>query len=205
MTHRRNDPSNRVRGKGEGTQSRRFPRLASIALVAGMLIAAGSLLDAGGAEAQTRPPLQLGEPAPEFQFTTVDGAKRRLSEFRGQPVMLWLFATWCPSCVTATAAIAENYQRLNAAGLQIIQLKLFGNLGYQGPTTSEFAARNAGPLATHPGWLWGEASREGSFTYDPRGYPDIYFLIDKDGVLRDADLTPHITMHKILKFVGAGS
>ncbi len=204
MTHRHNDPSNRVRGKGGGTQSLRFPRLAWIALVVAMLITAGSLLDAGGAKAQTRPVLGIGAPAPEFQFTTTDGAKRRLSEFRGRPVMLWLFATWCPSCVAATAAIAENYQRLNESGLQIIQLKLHDNLGYRGPTTSEFAARNAGPLATHPGWLWGDASREGSFTYDPRGFPDIYFLIDKEGVLRDVDLTPHTTMDKILNFVGAG-
>ena len=192
MTHGRKDPANR------------FARRAVAVLVAGMMIGAGSLLDAGGAKAQTRAVLEMGAPAPEFRFTSVDGAKRRLSEFRGRPVMLWLFATWCPGCVAATAAIAENYQRLNAAGLQIIQLKLYNNLGYLGPTTSEFAARYAGPLASHPGWLWGDASRVGSYTYDPRGYPDIYFLIDRDGVLRDAGVTPHTTMDKILTFAGAG-
>lgn len=182
--------------------TRRVFCLAVMALTAAMAIAGGSLYEA---KAQTRAVLEIGAPAPEFRFTAVDGTQRRLSEFRGRPVMLWLFATWCPSCVAATAAIAENYQRLNAAGLQIIQLKLYNNLGYLGPTTSEFAARYAGSLATDAGWLWGDASRKGSYTYDPRAFPDIYFLIDKDGVLRDIDLTPHTTMDKILNFVGAGS
>lgn len=163
MIHRRKIPSHR------------FPRLAAISIVAALVVAAGSLFDAGGVKARASAVLEIGAPAPEFHFTTVKGAKRRLSEFRGRPVMLWLFATWCPSCVAATAAIAKNYQRLNATGLQIIQLKLIDNLGYEGPTTKEFAARYAGTLAAHPGWLWGDASREGSFTYDPRGFPDIYF------------------------------
>ena len=133
-------------------------------------------------------------------FTTVDGRAYRLSDFRGQPVMLWLFTTWCQTCSAATAAVDENYDRLRQAGLQIIQLKLHENLGYSGPTTKEFAARYAGSRASATGWLWGEASREMSFTYNPNGYSEIYCLIDKDGILRDVAQAPNVTMEKILSF-----
>ena len=43
----------------------------------------------------------------------------------------------------------------------------------------------------------------GSHTYDPWGYPDVYFLIDKDGILQAVDLTPHVTMRKILAFAAS--
>ena len=102
---------------------------------------------ASSADARIQDVIRIGAPAPDIAFTTVDGRAYRLSEFRGQPVMLWLFATWCRTCSAATVALAENYHPLHQAGLQIIQLKLHENLGYRGPTTKEFAARYAGSLA----------------------------------------------------------
>ncbi len=178
----------------------------ALALASGLVLAVGAiaLLPSSTASAQTGAVLKLGAPAPDMAFTTTDGAQRRLSEFRGRPVMLWLFATWCPSCEAATVAVAENFDRLNAAGVQIIQLMLYNNLGYRGPSVTDFARRHAKSVAPSPDWLWGEASREGSYTYDPGGYPDIYFLIGKDGILEAADLTPHVTMDKILAFAEGG-
>ncbi|MDP7344201.1 MAG: hypothetical protein QF767_12745 [Alphaproteobacteria bacterium] len=36
-----------------------------------------------------------------------------------------------------------------------------------------------------------------------RGYPDLYFLIDRDGVLRGANGAPNASMNDILAFAGA--
>ena len=166
----------------------------------GLMLAIGSMTASSTASAQTQAVLKLGAPAPEIAFTTQDGVERRLSEFRGRPVMLWLFATWCPTCIAGTRAVAAELDRLKQAGIQIIQLKLYNNLGYSGPTVADFAKRYASSVAPSPDWLWGDASREGSFTYDPGGYPDIYFLIDKGGILRAGDVAPHVTMQKILAF-----
>ncbi len=155
-----------------------------------------------GSAASAQPPaaVKVGAPAPDMAFTTVGGTGRRLSEFRGRPVMLWLFATWCPTCIYGTIAVAEKFDRSQRSGIQIIQLTLYNNLGYRGPSVEAFAKRHAGSIPPSPDWLWGDASREGSFTYDPRGHPDIYFLIDKDGVLQAINVAPHATMDIILAF-----
>ena len=39
-----------------------------------------------------------------------------------------------------------------------------------------------------------------SYTYDPSGYPDIYFLIDRDGIVQEIAPAPHVTMNIILEF-----
>lgn len=41
---------------------------------------------------------QVGQPAPDFTLQTLDGTRLSLSDFRGRPVIVYFWATWCPSC-----------------------------------------------------------------------------------------------------------
>ena len=157
------------------------------------------------AQAQIRTAAKIGAMAPDITFTTVDGAEHRLSEFQGRPVMLWFYASWCPTCQIGTMAVAGVIDQLKLAGVQIIQLQLYNNLGYPGPTAEEFARQYASSVPRSSNWLWGDASLVASFTYDPSGYPDIYFLIDENGTLRVMDFAPHVTMDKILEFAQAAN
>jgi peroxiredoxin len=42
--------------------------------------------------------LAIGAPAPHFELAALSGETMRLSQFRGQPVLLSIGATWCPDC-----------------------------------------------------------------------------------------------------------
>lgn len=148
--------------------------------------------------------VKVGAPAPDVTFTTTEGVQSRLSQFRDHPVMFWLFATWCSTCEAGTAAVAQHASQLEQAGVQIVQLKLYNNLGYPGPSVQEFARTFARSPHPSPGWLWGDASQEASYIYDPKGYPDLYFLIDRDGIVRAINTAPNVTMDEILSFARTG-
>ena len=57
------------------------------------------LLRTPPSESATRVGLEVGQLAPDFEISTTDGRRVRLSDFRGQPVVLNFFALWCGSCL----------------------------------------------------------------------------------------------------------
>lgn len=57
----------------------------------------------------------VGNSAPDFTVTTVDGKQIRLSDSResGKPVLVYFFAIWCPFCksdLTAVKSVYPKYQ-----------------------------------------------------------------------------------------------
>ncbi len=146
------------------------------------------------------PVVEVGKPAPDITFTTLDGATRQLSEFRGRPVMLWFITTWCPSCTASAQLLDRRIGELEGTDLMIIVLKLYNNLGYEGPPLEEFITTNAPRLRNHPQVLWGEADFNVSVIYDPQGITDIYWLIDRDGIVWGSETAPSATFTTILDF-----
>jgi thiol-disulfide isomerase/thioredoxin len=51
-------------------------------------------------------------PAPALSFTTRDGAAKALSDFRGSPVLVNLWATWCVPCVEEMPALDRLQAKL---------------------------------------------------------------------------------------------
>jgi peroxiredoxin len=62
----------------------------------------------------------VGTKAPDFELKTDDGKTVKLSDFKGKPVMLNFFATWCPSCRNEMPALQETYAKYEAQGFVIL-------------------------------------------------------------------------------------
>jgi peroxiredoxin len=97
---------------------RRWRWLLELALVAGVLFALHSY--------QTRN--VAGGAAPAFDARLLDGTRVSLDDYRGRPLLLQFWATWCPVCRLEQGsidAVARDHQVLavslddmNAAGVQ---------------------------------------------------------------------------------------
>lgn len=142
--------------------------------------------------------VSVGAAAPEATFTDMSGVQEKLSHFKGQKVMLWLVATWCSSCSEGAKVLSQNENKLG--NLTIITLKTYGNAGYPGPSIKEFATQSAPKMLSVKNWHWGDLTQQSARVYNPRNYPDIYFLIDKNGIVREINDAPAATIGDILKF-----
>jgi peroxiredoxin len=54
--------------------------------------------------------LEQGMIAPDFDLTTLDGEQAALSDFRGEPVMVNFWATWCPPCRAEMPDMQKLYE-----------------------------------------------------------------------------------------------
>lgn len=51
-----------------------------------------------------------GDLAPDFEITSLDGAKVKLSSYKGKVVLLAFWASWCPRCLEELAFLQELYK-----------------------------------------------------------------------------------------------
>ena len=88
----------------------------------GWLVAAALLASAAlSAEAAAKDP-KVGQPAPEFELTLVDGGKVKLSELRGQVVVLNFWATWCGPCKQELPLLDRYYRLQKSHGLRVFAI-----------------------------------------------------------------------------------
>ena len=54
--------------------------------------------------------LKVGDAAPDFELTALTGETVRLSQFKGQPILLSIGATWCPDCRKEAPLLEELHK-----------------------------------------------------------------------------------------------
>ncbi len=85
--------------------------------IAGMLLtvfAATSLASSG----------MEGQPAPDFALKSSTGENLRLSEYRGDVVMINFWATWCGPCRQEMPLLDELYQRYQRVGFNLLGVNI---------------------------------------------------------------------------------
>jgi thiol-disulfide isomerase/thioredoxin len=66
------------------------------------------------------------DPAEPFRFTGVDASGKTVdqasAEFKGKPLIIDIFGTWCPNCHDEAPVLEQLYRKYHAQGLEIVGL-----------------------------------------------------------------------------------
>ncbi|HNP36723.1 MAG TPA: TlpA disulfide reductase family protein [Woeseiaceae bacterium] len=86
-------------------------------LLAGLALAAVATISLAASEL-------TGKPAPDFALKSSTGENLRLSEYRGDVVMINFWATWCGPCRQEMPLLDELYQRYERVGFNLLGVNI---------------------------------------------------------------------------------
>lgn len=123
-----NRPPTSVQTAQRSGLSRREVLMALGGAVLGLLVIAVVWVVSGQQAATTLPPAaEVNRPAIDFTLPTIDGKPLRLSDYRGNVVLVNFWYTNCAPCREETPALQAAYAQLNGQGLQIIGVNVRDN------------------------------------------------------------------------------
>ncbi len=113
--------------------------------------------------------------APALALSDLSGANRSLGDYRGQVVLVNLWATWCPPCQAEMPLLQQFYERHRAAGFTVIAVE-------DGEPVSDVKSFVAQYRLTFPVWL--DPSHEATdHAFKTMNIPTSY-VIDRAGDVR---------------------
>jgi cytochrome c biogenesis protein CcmG/thiol:disulfide interchange protein DsbE len=120
----------------------------------------------------SRPP-RIGSNAPDF---TVQDAERtvKLSDFRGQVVVLNFWATWCPPCVEEMPSLVEMQRRMKVKGVTVVAVSMDVD---QSAYRQFLKDHNVNLLTVR------DPGQKSNNLYGTFKFPETY-VIDRNGVMR---------------------
>lgn len=121
-----------------------------------------------------------GSLAPDFLLEQVEGGETRLSDYRGRPVVLNFWASWCRPCRQEMPLLVEASERYAGDGLVVIGLNLQEGRSLIEPFADDYGIDF--PLLI-------DRDGEVGDRYRLLGLPTTYF-IDAEGVIRGSFAGP---------------
>lgn len=168
--------------KVDMTTSSSFQRILAMLLIGFGLIAIGvasmtliSLRRSQGVgQDVSAAPVKVDYPAPSLSLTDLEGVTRSLSDYRGQVLLVNMWATWCPPCREEMPTLESFYRDHRDRGFVIIGV----NDGDLAIDVRDFV--NAYGL-TFPVWL--DPSYLSESAFNTMNLPSS-FVIDRQGQVR---------------------
>lgn len=68
--------------------------------------------------------LQVGDQAPDFKLTDLNGEEHQLSDYKGQGVFVNFWGTWCKPCKKEFPLMEKQYQVYKDQGVQILAVNI---------------------------------------------------------------------------------
>lgn len=115
--------------------------------------------------------LAVGQTAPDFTLQTLGGEQARLSDFRGKPVFINFWATWCPPC---RAEMPDMQKLYDNEDIEILAINLTDTEKNEDAVASFVEEMGL----TFPILMDGEG--EISSAYNAKAYPTSY-MVDAEG------------------------
>ncbi|MDI6857461.1 MAG: TlpA disulfide reductase family protein [Dehalococcoidia bacterium] len=117
-------------------------------------------------------PLRLNRAAPDFTLSLFDGGSFTLSENRGKPVVLNIWASWCEACRDEADELEQAWRDYRDEGVVFVGVNVLDNDADARKYIEEFGI-------TYP-----NGPDEGSiyFDYGATGVPETFF-INREGVI----------------------
>jgi peroxiredoxin len=119
---------------------------------------------------------QVGNEAPNFTLTALDGKLISLSDYRGKPVILNFWYATCPGCLAEMPGMQKFYAAQHAAGKDVVVLGI--NIVDDAPTARQFVQERG---VTYPVVL--DQNQQVLTLYRVNVTPTSYF-IDRKGIIR---------------------
>lgn len=104
----------------------------ALAAGAGVLLLSGcdgqaGAREMGDGEAGDRgPPSASAEVLPEYAAVTLDGDSVSLRDYRGEVLLLNVWATWCPPCRREMPSLQALHEELGPEGLRVVGVSIDG-------------------------------------------------------------------------------
>jgi len=138
--------------------------------------------------------VEKGLSAPDFELKDLGGQPVKLSDYRGQAVVINFWAIWCGYCRTEMPVFQAAYGRYQDDGFVVLAIDVMDR---KGPVVEY--VREAG--LTFPVLL--DDRGEVSTQYRVRGLPTSFF-VDRNGVIQEKHIGPidAVMMEEILAQLG---
>lgn len=134
-----------------------------------------TLIPDKGGQAEDQITLLRGKPAPAFTLTTLEGKKVSLADYKGRPVLVNFWATWCGPCKVEMPWFEEFRKQYAAQGFEILGLTDDADAG------KETIAKVAGKAGVSYPILLTDGKVQN--LYGPLEVLPMSFYVDRNGVI----------------------